>query len=106
MSATACVQGIRLSLNGRLNLDSVPYFTKPGHNPLTDAVTELDLSGLSHCDSAGVALLIQWVAEANAQGRTLTLVAVPDKVKALLELYDIEFLTLAIGREGEGNAEQ
>ena len=95
MSATATVQGARLSLNGRLDLDSVPYFTKPGHNPLTDAVTELDLSGLSHCDSAGVALLLQWVAEAQGQGRSLSLVSVPAKVNALLELYDIEFLTLA-----------
>ncbi|WP_028107766.1 STAS domain-containing protein [Ferrimonas futtsuensis] len=95
MSATATVQGARLSLNGRLDLDSVPYFSEPGHNPLTDAITELDLSGLSHCDSAGVALLLQWVSEAHGQGRPLSLVSVPGKVKALLELYDIEFLTLA-----------
>ncbi|WP_417344982.1 STAS domain-containing protein [Ferrimonas sp.] len=95
MSATATIQDTRLCLNGRLDLDSVPYFSKPGHNPLTDAVTELDLSGLSHCDSAGVALLLQWVSEAQGQGRSLSLVAVPAKVKALFELYDIEFLTLA-----------
>ncbi|USD37236.1 MULTISPECIES: lipid asymmetry maintenance protein MlaB [Ferrimonas] len=95
MTVSARVADRRLCLEGQLTLDTVSHFCGPTPSPLTDTIAEIDLSGLTRCDSAGVALLLEWVGLAQSRGQSLTWVGVPAGVRALLDLYDIDFLAIA-----------
>ncbi|SDI41196.1 phospholipid transport system transporter-binding protein [Ferrimonas sediminum] len=95
MTVSARASGRRLCLEGQLTLDTVSRFCGPTSSPLTDAIAEIDLSGLTRCDSAGVALLLDWVGQAEGRGQSLTWIGVPAGVRALLDLYDIDFLAIA-----------
>ena len=50
----------------------------------------LDLSGVTHCDSAGVALLLDLHRRAHAQGRTLTLSQLPTAMRDLLRFFGVD----------------
>lgn len=52
----------------------------------------VDLSAISRVDSAGLALLIDWLAWARAVGRELRFVAPPAALLALARLSDVEAL--------------
>lgn len=49
-----------------------------------------DLGGLTNSDSAGLAALVQWRAEAFRQGTPLRLVRAPEGLRALARLADLE----------------
>lgn len=49
-----------------------------------------DLSGLSHSDSAGLAVLIEWRAEAIRQGVHLRYVGAQPNLRALARLADLD----------------
>jgi len=49
-------------------------------------VTRLDLSGVTHADSAGLACLLTLLGEASAHGRELRLAQVPDGVRVLADV--------------------
>lgn len=49
-----------------------------------------DLGDLSNSDSAGLAALVQWRAEAFRQGTPLRLVRAPEGLRALARLADLE----------------
>lgn len=49
-------------------------------------VTSLDLSGVAHADSAGLACLLTLLGEASAHGRELRLTQVPDGVRVLADV--------------------
>jgi phospholipid transport system transporter-binding protein len=51
-----------------------------------------DLAGVSSVDSAGLALLIDWLATARARGGSLRYVAIPDSLLALAKMSDVESL--------------
>jgi phospholipid transport system transporter-binding protein len=78
-------------LHGPLTFDSVPALRPlglrllgPGGGALT-----IDLQGVPAADSAGLALLIDWLAMARAQQTTLRYVAVPSTLHALAELSEV-----------------
>ena len=49
----------------------------------------VDLAGVGRADSAGLALLIEWLRAARAAGRPLTFVHVPRKLQTLIEVSDL-----------------
>jgi phospholipid transport system transporter-binding protein len=51
-----------------------------------------DLTGVTAADSAGLALLIDWLAVARARGRTLRYTQVPQSLQALARMSDVESL--------------
>jgi len=54
----------------------------------------VDLSAIARVDSAGLALLIDWLAWARAAGRELRFVAPPASLLALARLSDVEALLI------------
>lgn len=56
---------------------------------------EVDLSGVTTADSAGLALLVAWRAAAGADGGGLRFQAVPERLLALARLTDAEALLSA-----------
>ena len=53
---------------------------------------EFDLTRVTSGDSAGLAVLIEWLAEARARGVRLRYVGVPAQILAVARISDIEGL--------------
>ncbi len=51
---------------------------------------KIDLGGLQRVDSSAVALLIQWRRQAALKGVPLYFLNLPDQIKPLIALYDLE----------------
>lgn len=80
--------GERLALQGELDQDVL--------NPLWDAraealqgVSVIDLTALTRVDTAGVALLVHFIALLKKQGRAVKLEGVSDNVLTLAQLYNL-----------------
>jgi phospholipid transport system transporter-binding protein len=52
----------------------------------------IDLAAVAPIDSAGLALLIDWLAAAKAAGATLTYLHLPEPAKTLARLSEVETL--------------
>lgn len=52
----------------------------------------VDLAGVTHTDSAGLALLIEWLSVARGAGRALRYENVPMQIRHLCELSEVEAL--------------
>lgn len=62
------------------------------------AITEVDLAGVSYCDNAGLALLLQLRSIAHLGGRELTYTHVPAPVQALLDQFPPEVIERPLPR--------
>jgi phospholipid transport system transporter-binding protein len=54
--------------------------------------TTLDLSGVTHADSAGLATLLALLAHARTQGKTLAVIHTPEGLQALARVSGVENL--------------
>jgi phospholipid transport system transporter-binding protein len=53
---------------------------------------EIDLSGVQRSDSAGLALVLEWMREAQGRGSALKLRNLPEQMRALARLSGLEGL--------------
>lgn len=53
---------------------------------------ELDLSGVTYADSAGLSLLIEWLRQARLQGKHLHYLALPAQLQALANISEVDDL--------------
>ena len=51
---------------------------------------ELDLSGVNRTDSAGLALLLEWIREAEMKGGELAIKGVPESLLAIARLSHVD----------------
>ena len=84
----------RVRLQAPLRFATVAALRGHGLDLISAAGAELtiDLSGVSSADSAGLALLIDWLARARASNRTLHYVQPPEALRALARLSEVESL--------------
>ena len=54
---------------------------------VSEAVSAIDLSGVTEVDSAGLAVLVEWL---RGAGRQVPVVGAPASLRSLAELYDLE----------------
>jgi phospholipid transport system transporter-binding protein len=66
-----------------------------GHRSL-----RVDLSGLTQVDSAGLALLLEWLRRARSRQGTLEFLAAPDRLRALARLSGTEEILLGNSAQG------
>lgn len=59
---------------------------------------ELDLSGVSDADSAGLAVLLAWIERARRRGHTLRYVGIPSQLAGIARITDVEPLLSAAER--------
>jgi phospholipid transport system transporter-binding protein len=74
-------------VSGRLTFETAPGFLH--HTPTLLAAGEnvsVDLSGVTHTDSAGLALLLEWLQQARAAGRKLSFSGFPDQTRRLIDV--------------------
>lgn len=84
--AAAIAAGDVLTLSGALDFDSVVDLQPIGRDWLTAAGAQqcrLDLAGVTHSSSAGLALLLDWLRVAQGAGKTLHIDNMPDDMAAL-----------------------
>jgi phospholipid transport system transporter-binding protein len=57
-----------------------------------ETVVEMELSGVTHADSAGLSLLIEWLRQAKLQGKQLHYRSLPSQLSALANISDVDGL--------------
>jgi phospholipid transport system transporter-binding protein len=79
-------------LEAPLTFATVPALHGPGLERIDAAATELqfDLQQVAASDSAGLALLVEWLAEARTRQRSLRYLQPPEALLALARLSDVE----------------
>jgi phospholipid transport system transporter-binding protein len=83
-----------LALSGELTADTVPQLYRTGRRAIEQggAALELDLAGVRRADSAGLALLIDWLAYARQRQCALRYTHLPANLEALAGLSEVTAL--------------
>lgn len=78
------------TIEGPLSFATVtPWF---GRVPALLQSATIDLGGVTHCDSAGAALLLELQRQAQAQNRPLTFRNTPQQLRELLTFFGVDKL--------------
>lgn len=89
---TASASGV-LGVTGLLNFSTAAAATQAIQSALSDrSITQLDLTGVSHADSAGLSCLVTVMAEAAEQGRSLKITHMPSGLQALAKVSEVDQL--------------
>jgi len=91
--------GGRFAVSGALTLATAARVLAAGERAFGDAASiEVDLSGVQAADSAGLAVLLEWVRYARQRGRRLRLVSLPPVLTAIAGISEVgEVLRAAEG---------
>jgi len=97
-SPVPCIEGDgrgRFEVSGELILDTVPRLWETAQRLFVD-VDDLviDLGGVSRCDSAGAALVVDWATSRRLAGRSFKVSRLPEQMRAILRVSDLEQLVL------------
>jgi phospholipid transport system transporter-binding protein len=83
----------RLKATGELSFATAAQALRAGIERIgRDGEQVVDLSGLTEGDSAGVAVLVEWIAAAAASGMGLRYENVPPQMLAIARISDLEDL--------------
>ncbi len=83
-------------LSGVLSFDTAASVLKRGDAAFAGAsMNSVDLSGLTHADSAGLSVLLTWVERARRDGRLLKYTALPAQLLKIARLCAVESLLAA-----------
>lgn len=98
--------GGSVRLKGALTVETVPTLAAEGL-PDADgtACFHLDLSGVHHADSAGLALLVDWLASARAAGCELVFEQAPAQLVAIARVSGVAGLLSLADRAAEPTSE-
>ena len=83
----------QMTLQGHLDADSVVALLKQGEQCIDDQSIDtiyIDLQGVTHANSAGVALLVNWLRHAKRQAKSLRFTHVPAQVASIIQLSGLE----------------
>ena len=85
----------QFSLTGQMTFDTAERILDKSERPFEQHTRiEVDLSGVTKADSAGLALLLEWVTWANHTVREIRFVDVPARVTAIAKTTEVnELLT-------------
>lgn len=85
--------GGRFALKGEMNFDTAEQILRQSEAPFEEHTQiEIDLSGVTDSDSAGLALLLEWVTWANHSVREIRFIGLPDRVMAIAKTTEVEKL--------------
>jgi len=81
----------RFAVQGELTFASAPEMLKTSTRLFQgQASIHMDLSGVCRADSAGLALLIGWRAQAGREKRALDFYAIPEQILAMARVNGVE----------------
>ena len=80
-----------LGVSGVLSFDTAAMALRAIQSALVAGrMTRLDLAGVSHSDSAGLACVLGVVAEADRRGQALQVVGMPAGMRVLAQVCEVE----------------
>ncbi|MDH3988478.1 MAG: STAS domain-containing protein [Gammaproteobacteria bacterium] len=83
----------RFSLSGRMTFDTAGDILRKSEDLFEPhSLLEIDLSGITHTDSAGLALLLEWITWANHTVREIRFEGMPEKINAIARTTEVESL--------------
>ena len=83
----------RFALSGEMSFDTAERILKASEEPFEEHTQlEIDLSGVTMSDSAGLALLLEWVTWANHTVREIRFTGMPERVLAIAKTTEVERL--------------
>ncbi|MDQ6647225.1 MAG: STAS domain-containing protein [Pseudomonadota bacterium] len=83
----------KLNVEGVLSFDTAAMALKAIQAAMAGGgVGELDLGGVSHCDSAGLACVLAVAAEADKRGNALRITHIPAGMQALAQVCEVDRL--------------
>jgi phospholipid transport system transporter-binding protein len=86
----------RLAASGPLDFTTAAAALRAGLGLMTgDRAWTIDLSGVTAGDSAGLAVLVEWMSAARARGTSVRYASVPEQIVAIARISDLEELLLA-----------
>lgn len=80
----------RFALRGDLSFATVNKALKASSSAFNSSPIEIDLGGVERADSAGLALLIEWLARARRQGIELRFLNIPEQILAMARASGLE----------------
>jgi phospholipid transport system transporter-binding protein len=97
--------GGRFRISGAMTFSNVTAILEAskelfGETPLI----KLDLSGVAQGDSAGLALLLEWINWSTAYGREIRYSGIPSQILAIARISEVEDLLQAGERVDRGTA--
>ncbi len=85
--------GGRFTLSGRMAFDTAGQILRESEGPFTEHTRiEVDLAGIDETDSAGLALLLEWITWANHTVREIRFTEMPEKITAIAVTTEVEHL--------------
>ncbi len=91
--ATATVEhdGDTLRVRGELDFDSVADLWATSEAMIrAEPIRWIDLSGVRRSNSAGVALLVEWLRQARRHQRELIFIDIPAQMRAIIAIADLD----------------
>ena len=83
----------RFALSGDLTFATAEKILRASEGPFEEHTQlEIDLSGVTDSDSAGLALLLEWVTWANHSVREIRFAEIPEKIYAIARTTEVENL--------------
>jgi phospholipid transport system transporter-binding protein len=79
-------------VQGPITMDNVTAVLAESERAFDGRDVTVDLSGVTHVDSAAVSLLLEWKRAARAHGRRIEVINVPANLTSLAELYGVSEL--------------
>lgn len=87
----------RARVGGALEFHTVSALLPSGADAIEEGrASAIDLSGVTASDSAGLALLIEWLSIAQAAGRTVRYENIPSQLRQLSALSEVDELVGAV----------
>jgi phospholipid transport system transporter-binding protein len=92
----------RFTLTGEMSFDTAERILKASEKPFEEHTQiEIDLSGVTESDSAGLALLLEWVTWANHTVREIRFEGMPERIMAIAKTTEVDEL-LSLGERWAG----
>ena len=89
--ARITVQGDRWVLSGEIDFDTVPsLLPHPGANMVRGSNVRVDLAGVTRVDSAGLAMMVEWLREAQEKGLGISFNNVPEQLQSMARICGLE----------------
>lgn len=81
------------ALSGEMSFDTAERILEASQQPFEEHTRlEIDLSGVTTSDSAGLALLLEWVTWANHTVREIRFSGMPERVLAIAKTTEVDAL--------------
>jgi phospholipid transport system transporter-binding protein len=88
----------RWRLSGDVGFKTVSRLLKESHAGFFDAdEIEVDLSGVTRADSAGLALLVEWLRTAERGGRPISFVNMPAQMQSIARICGLDEILISSG---------